>query len=198
METMNQSGPLNSPGTHASLVVLWCLCISCSCETGNFDFLSNILPTPIAPQNDRNLNQGILHLWSEFGDHSLNRTGHELWCRQTQKGVNLEFYVEFDLEVQGRFASQNNKVLNQGLFRDPSLNGWWVIVRTSSWLTHRRTHGQADWPRVTKISQWSIHVTDVTICNYTLSIHYKSKYSIEWNRLIIHPAIMWYTRAGYW
>ena len=27
---------------------------------------------PIAPQNNRDLNQGLLHLWSKFGDPSLN------------------------------------------------------------------------------------------------------------------------------
>ena len=63
----------------------------------------------IAPENNRALNQGLLHLWSKFGD--------------------------------------------------PSLNGWWIIARTSSWLTDTRTHthihtqattipeGQ-NWPRV--------------------------------------------------
>ena len=46
------------------------------------------------PQNNRDLYQGLLHLWSKFGD--------------------------------------------------PSLNGWRVIARTSSWLTHRRTDTQTD------------------------------------------------------
>ena len=41
---------------------------------------------------------------------------------------------------------QNNRDLNQGLlhlwpkFGAPSWNGSWVIARTSSWLTHARTH----------------------------------------------------------
>ena len=48
----------------------------------------------INPQNNRDLNQGLLHLWSKFGD--------------------------------------------------PSWNGSWVIARTSSWLTHGRTHTQTD------------------------------------------------------
>ena len=45
---------------------------------------------------------------------------------------------------------QNNRDLNQGLlhllskFGDLSWNGWWVIARTSSWLTHGRTHRQND------------------------------------------------------
>ena len=44
----------------------------------------------IRPQNKRDLNQGPLHIWSKFGD--------------------------------------------------PSLNGSWVIARTCSWLTDRKTH----------------------------------------------------------
>ena len=38
---------------------------------------------------------------------------------------------------------QNNRALNQGIwskFGDPSLNGWWIIARTSSWLTDTRIH----------------------------------------------------------
>ena len=50
----------------------------------------------INPQNNRDLNQGILHLWSKFGGPSLN--GDELLYGQAQNGVNLYFEVEFDLE----------------------------------------------------------------------------------------------------
>ena len=31
------------------------------------------LSSPINPQNNRDLNHGILHLWPKFGDPSLNR-----------------------------------------------------------------------------------------------------------------------------
>ena len=48
----------------------------------------------IVPQNNRDLNQGLLHIWPKFGD--------------------------------------------------PSLNGWWVIARTSTWLPHTRTDGHTD------------------------------------------------------
>ena len=47
----------------------------------------------VPPKNNRDLNQGILHIWSKFGDSSLN--------------------------------------------------GWWVIARTSSWLTDTQTHTHA-------------------------------------------------------
>ena len=60
-------------------------------------------------------------------------------------------------------APKNNRDLNQGVlllwtkFGDPSLNGWWIIAQTISWLTDTQTHrhtqattipeGQ-NWPRV--------------------------------------------------
>ena len=88
--------------------------------------------------------------------------GGELWHGQAQNGVNSDFEVKFDLEGQGQSPPhppppppppphpQNNRDLKQGLlhlwskFGDPSLNGWWVISRTSSWLTHGRTDTQTD------------------------------------------------------
>ena len=85
METMKQLGLWSSLGTHGSLVVIWWLCISSSGEVRKFDFWSQIWPwrsRSIAPQNNKDINQCILHLWSKFGD--------------------------------------------------PSWNGWWVMVRTSS------------------------------------------------------------------
>ena len=45
---------------------------------------------------------------------------------------------------------ENNMDLNQGLlhiwskFRDLSLNGWWVIARTSKCLPHTQTDGRTD------------------------------------------------------
>ena len=90
METLKQSGPWNSLGTHGSLVVIGWLCISSSGEARKFYILSQIWiwrSMSIAPQNNRDLNQGILHLWSKIGDPSLK--GDELWCGQAQNGVNF-------------------------------------------------------------------------------------------------------------
>ena len=89
----------------------WWLFARTSSKWGKFWLLSSIWPwssRSIVPKNNRDLNQGLLHLWSKFGDSSLN--------------------------------------------------GWWVIARTSWWLTdrHTHTHTQAttipegqNWPRVT-------------------------------------------------
>ena len=73
METLKQSGLWSSLGTHGSLVVMWWLCISSSGETRKFDILSPIWPwrsRSIVPQNNKDLNQGILHLLSKFGDNT--------------------------------------------------------------------------------------------------------------------------------
>ena len=72
----------------------WWWVMACTSSTlGKFWLWSSIWPWrswSIIPQNNRALNQGLLHLWSKFGD--------------------------------------------------PSLNGWWVIARTNSWLTDTQTH----------------------------------------------------------
>ena len=88
----------------------WWLVARTSSKWGKFWLLSSIWSwssRSIVLKNDRDLNQGLLHLQSKFGDSSLN--------------------------------------------------GWWVIARTSWWLTdrHTHTHTQATtipegqkWPRV--------------------------------------------------
>ena len=71
----------------------WWVMACTSSKWGKFWLWSSIWPwksRSIIPQNNRALNQGLLHLWSKFGD--------------------------------------------------PSLNGWWVIAWTNSWLTDTRTH----------------------------------------------------------
>ena len=86
----------------------WWVMACTSSKWGKFWIWSSIWPwrsRSIIPQNNKALNRGLLHLWSKFGD--------------------------------------------------PSLNGWWVIARTNSWLTDTHTHTQAttipegqNWPRV--------------------------------------------------
>ena len=75
---------------------------------------------------------------------------------------------------------QNNRALNQSLlplwskFGDPSLNDWWVIARTNSWLTdpwthtHTHTHAGNDNTRRPKLAS----------CNKT-----KTEKKITWNTL---------------
>ena len=70
----------------------------------------------------------------------------DLWRGQAQNGVNSDVKSSIWLWRLRSIALQSNGDCNQGLlhiwskFGDPSLNGWWIIVRTSSWLTHTQTH----------------------------------------------------------
>ena len=76
-------------------------------------------------------------------------TGDELSQGQAQNGVNFDLKLNLTLKVN-TITPQNNRDLNQGLlhiwskFGDPSLNGWWVIARTSKWLMHTQTDTQTD------------------------------------------------------
>ena len=54
---------------------LWWLIARTSSKWGKFWLLSSIWfwsSRSIIPKNNRDLNQGLLHLWSKFGDSSLN------------------------------------------------------------------------------------------------------------------------------
>ena len=102
----------------------------------------------INPQNNMDLNQGILHLWSKFGGPSLN--GWWVIVRTSSKWGKFLLWSLIWPWKSRSITPQNNRDLNQGLlhlwskFGDPSWNRWWVIVRTSSWLTHGRTHTHTD------------------------------------------------------
>ena len=81
--------------------------------------------------------------------------GGELWHGQAQNGVNFYFEAKFDLEGQVQSPPKTIGILTKVLhlwskFGDPSLNGWWVIARTSSWLTHGRTDGHTHTHRQTQ------------------------------------------------
>ena len=185
---MKQSGLWNSLGTHDSLVKWW-LCISSSGQAMKFDFLSQIWSwrsRSITFQNSRDLNQCTLHIWSKFGDPSLNRwrgivrTNSKwgkfwlwsyIWPSMVKVSPHLKKNKNKKTKQKKTHKKTNNRDLNHGLlqlwskFGDPSLNGWWVIARTSTWLLHTqtggRTHRQTDrqtqattipegqnWPRV--------------------------------------------------
>ena len=76
MKTMKQLGLWSSLGIHDSVVVIWWFCISSSGENQKiWLFKSNLTlkVKVIATQNNRDLNQAIFHLWSKFGNPSLNR-----------------------------------------------------------------------------------------------------------------------------
>ena len=165
MANVKQSGPWNSLGTHGSLVVMYFQ----NGETWKFYFLSHIWPwrsTSIAPQNKRDLNQGILYLWSKFGDPSLN--GWWVMVRTIQNGVNLDCQVKFDLEGQGRSVHKTTGTLTK-VFRifgpnlvilawtGPELLRGQASDRQTDTHTHTQTQATTipegqNWPRVIKMS----------------------------------------------
>ena len=136
VETVKQSGPWNNLGiwAHAEdgdwnsqphetvqvLMALWGFCGGYVFETWKFHLLSHIWPwrsTSITFQNNRDLNQGILHLWSKFGDPSLNGWWIMVWTNSRW----------------GKFGHLWSN------FGDPSLNGSRVIAWTSMWFTRKPT-----------------------------------------------------------
>ena len=111
MGTMKQSGPWNSLGTHGSLVVMWWLCISSRIKPENLTF-KVIFDLEGQGQVPRIT---IRILTKEFCTSGPNLAwlGGELWCRQAQNGVNLEFQVKFDLEDQGQSVHKTIGTLNK-------------------------------------------------------------------------------------
>ena len=66
-----------------------------------------------------------------------------LLCGQAQNGVNFDFQIKIDLEVQGQPPSKTVAigilVYLWSKFGDPGLNESHIIARTNKDLTHGRT-----------------------------------------------------------
>ena len=101
-------------------------------------------------------------------------------------GQNLTFKFNLTLKIK---VDHPHRDPNQGVlhlwskFGDPSLNGRWVIMRTSSWLIHTHTDPQAqamtipegqNWPRVKNawdsFSPITGHFSSITHCNWVTSL----------------------------
>ena len=102
-----------------------------------------------------------MHFCSKFGNCNFNWWWVMAWT--TWKWGKFWLWSSISPWRSWSIVPQNNKALNQGLLHlwskcgDPSLNGWWIITRTSSWLTDTRTHTHTqattipegeNWPRV--------------------------------------------------
>ena len=89
-----------------------------------------------------------MHFCSKFGNCNFNWWWVMAWT--SSKWSKFWLWSSIWPWRSWSIVPQNNRDLNQGLlhfwskFGDPSWNGWWVIARTSSWLTHGRTHTQTD------------------------------------------------------
>ena len=95
-------------------------------------------------KNNRCLYQGILHLWSKFGYFSVNFLS-QIWPWRWRL-----------------ITTQNDRNLNQCIFHlwlkfgDSIVNGWWVIVQTSSWLTDRQTDTETQATTIPKGQNWPL------------------------------------------
>ena len=100
------------------------------------------------PKICRDLNSAKMHFCSKFGNCNLN-WWWVMACTSSKWG---KFWLWSSIWPwrSGSITPQNNRDLNQGLlhllskFGDPSLNGWWVIARTSKCLPHTQTDGRTD------------------------------------------------------
>ena len=100
----------------------------------------------INPKIDKDRKSAKMHFWSKLRNPNLNKG---LSCGQTQDEVNLEFKVKFDIEVQGQSLLKTIQILTKvfctsspNLVILNSLNGWWVMARTTLGLTYRYTDRQ--------------------------------------------------------
>ena len=107
------------------------------------------MSSSINPQNNRDFNQGILHIWSKFGVPSLN--GWWVIARQAQNGVNFDFEVKSDLEGQGQSPPKTIGILTN-VFYTYSAN--LVIL---AWTGDELSRGQANAYRTHK---WTDGHTD--------------------------------------
>ena len=85
-----------------------------------------------------------MHFWSKFSDSNWN--GWKVIVRTISKWgkIRLSSWI-WPLRSRS-ITPKNSRHLNQGVlhlwskFGDSSLNGWWVIMRTSKWLIHTHRH----------------------------------------------------------
>ena len=94
-----------------------------------------------------------MHFRSKFGDSSLN--GWWVMVQTSSKWGEIWLSSWIWPWRSWSIIPKNNRDLNQCVlhlwskFGDPSLNEWWVIVRTNSWLidthTDTQTHRRSRW-----------------------------------------------------
>ena len=118
---------------------LWWLIARKSSKWGKFWLLSSIWPwssRSIIEKNNRDLNQGLLHLWSKFGDSSLNGwwvTARTSWWL-TDRHTHTHTHTQATTIPEGQNWPRVKKNLNP-------LKRIRVIIRTP---THGRTDGRTD------------------------------------------------------
>ena len=148
------------------------------------------MSSSINPQNNRDLDQGILHLWSKFGGSSSN-----WWwviSRTSSKWGKFWIEVKFDLEGQGQSPPKTIGILTKVFYTyGPNLMILaWTGVELSRGQTWWRTDGRTDgrtqamtipgghyWPRVKMASGMTKRWKSVigSVCTYLMSCkaHYQ-------------------------
>ena len=88
-----------------------------------------------------------MHFWPKFGNTDFNWLW--LFARTSSRWGKFLLLSSIWPWSSRSIVPKNYSDLNQGLlhlwskFSDSSLSGWWVIARTSWWLTDRHTHTHA-------------------------------------------------------
>ena len=127
----------------------WWFIARTSWKCGKFWYLNSILPwssRSIVPKNNRDLNQGLLHLWSKFCGSSLNgwwvtaRTSWWLTDRHTHTHTHL--HAGNDNTRRPKLASGKNEIIPHKVhyWIEISLTICTIIyhisVGTASYYTH--------------------------------------------------------------
>ena len=101
--------------------------------------------------------------------------GDELWCGQAQDEVNVDFWGEFEFEVQGRLPLNVFCIFGQNVV----ILGWTGLElldrHVSYWYTHTRTHRQMQATTIPEGWNWP-----------WVKSHSSIKYTIYW-----HPIVEW-------
>ena len=144
------------------------------------------MSSSINPQNNRDLDQGILHLWSKFGGSSLN-----WWwviSRTSSKWEKFWIEVKFDLEGQGQSPPKTKGILTKVFYTyDPNLMilVWTGVVARTNLVTDGRTDGRTQamtipggqyWPRVKMASRMTKRRKSVIGSVYTYLMSCKAHY----------------------
>ena len=111
-------------------------------------------------RNNRDLNQGILHLWPKYGDPSLNGWWFiALTIFQDQNGLNFTFKLNLTLQVKVDYLPNNRDLKVFCTFVSNLVILAWTVpcyradkqVTDTHMDTHRWQYAKAkNWPRVKK------------------------------------------------
>ena len=111
--------------------------------------------------------------------------------------------LNFTLKVKVNHP-QKHEDLDQGLlhiwskFGDPSLNGWWVIMRTSPWLMHGQTHRQTQATTIPKGQNWPRLKTNEKILFTVFSSLDLSQYMHMLHKTVSFILLPWITNYKHW